>query len=484
MGGFAMNKDVWLKDYIKDPELINEVLNKISQSAPVFEKAFDLGPVPFILFNGNFELVKLNKKAEILMGHVAGKQIRNLVHHESLDLFDYFMKNFKASEESNQTLLWFFLKEKKHYIKFIVNRLSESLYQGVLIDESFGNETLRTLEIMGFKDYLTGLYNRRYFHAEMTRLDVKRNYPLGLIMADLNGLKLINDAFGHYLGDKMIQEVATVLLEACREDDIVARIGGDEFAVILANTDKSELEAFLKRIKDEISQKSLENINLSLALGFSVKTCQEDHFNKFFKRAEDMMYKDKLLNASSQRADIINGILSTLHEKHPRESHHSKNVSRYMVKFGEAMGFGADRLHKVESAGLLHDIGKIAIDYKVLEEKRTLHKEEEALVQTHSEIGYRILKNTVTFGDIAEIVLYHHERIDGTGYPRGLKGSLIPLESRMLNICDAYDAMISNDSYRRPLNKKSAVEELLEHSGSQFDPLLIDIFIRKVIHYL
>lgn len=478
-----MNKEVWLKDYIKDPQHIQEVLHKISESAPVFEKAFDLGPVPFILFNGTFELIKLNKKAELLMGNVKGIQLRNLVHHESLDLFDYFMKGFRTSDVDNQTLLWFLLKEKKRYIKFMVNKLNESLYQGILVDESFGNETLKTLEVMGFKDYLTGLYNRRYFHAEMTRLDVKRNYPLGLIMADLNGLKLINDAFGHHLGDQMIQEVAKVLLDVCREDDIVARIGGDEFAVILPNTEKLELEGLLKRIKDEILQRKIENIQLSLALGFSVKICQEDHFNKFFKRSEDMMYKDKLLNASSQRADIINGILSTLHEKHPRESHHSKNVSRYMVKFGEAMGFGADRLHKVESAGLLHDIGKIAIDYKVLEEKRTLFKEEQALVQTHSEIGYRILKNTVTFGDIAEIVLYHHERVDGQGYPRGLKGSLIPLESRMLNICDAYDAMISNDSYRRPLNKKKAVEELLSHAGSQFDPLLIDIFIRKVIHY-
>jgi diguanylate cyclase (GGDEF)-like protein len=478
-----MNKEAWLKDYIKEPELLSKVLIKISKNASVFEKAFDLGPVPFILFNKKLELIKLNKKAETLMGQVTGFELKNLIHSESIDLFAYFMNNFNNLESTKEVLLWFFLKEKKRYIKFIVSELNDTLYQGVLIDESFGNETMKNLKVMGFKDHLTGLYNRRYFHAEMTRLDVKRNYPMGLIMGDLNGLKLINDAFGHCLGDEMIQEVSQVLLSCCRKDDIVSRIGGDEFAVILPNTKKSELEGLLKRIKVEISERNVANIQISLAIGFSVKTSSEDHFNKFFKRAEDMMYKDKLLNASSQRGDIINGILSTLHEKHPRESSHSKNVSRYMVKFGEAMGFGADRLHKVESAGLLHDIGKIAIDYKLLEEKRKLLEEEQALVQTHSEVGYRILKNTVTFGDIAEIVLYHHERIDGRGYPRGLKGSLIPLESRMLNICDAYDAMVSNDSYRKPLSRKMAVEELLNHSAIQFDPLLLEIFIRKVIHY-
>lgn len=476
-----MDRELWLKKYITDPEVLKAAIMDLKERDQVYEKAFDLGPIPFMMLNEAMEIVKLNQRARDLLGNVLTLELVDLIHHESLGRYTNYLTCLKDKEESHPVHLWFFVNKEKKYINLTLKFLRHGLYQGILIDESFALKNIKHLEIKGFRDYLTGLYNRRFFHEEIQRLDVKRNYPLGLIMADLNGLKLVNDAFGHALGDEMIKAAADVLLKTCREDDIVARIGGDEFAVLLPQTEAVEIETLIQRIQREISGRVVGDIKLSLASGYSLKTSEKDDFNKFFKRAEDLMYKDKLLNSCSQRADIINGILSTLHEKHPREASHSKQVSQYMHALGKAMGFGAARLTKVESAGLLHDIGKIAIDYCLLEEKRPLTDAEVALVQTHSEIGYRILKNTVTFGDIAEIVLYHHERVDGGGYPRGLKGSAIPLEARMLNICDAYDAMVSNDFYRAPLTQEEAILELEHSAGKQCDVLLIEIFIRKII---
>jgi HD-GYP domain-containing protein (c-di-GMP phosphodiesterase class II) len=272
-----------------------------------------------------------------------------------------------------------------------------------------------------------------------------------------------------------------VLSKACREDDIVARIGGDEFAIILPKTEQTEINGLLDRIKTECKHENIEDIQLSIAMGSTIKKYQNDDFDHMFKRAEDEMYKDKLLSSSSQRIDIVNGILATLHEKHERESGHSKDVGDLMEEFGIAMGFGHARLNKVKSAGLLHDIGKISIDYSILELSRPLTNSEFEMVKKHSEVGYRILKATTNFGDIAEFVLYHHERVDGQGYPTGLKGSEIPLEARMLGICDAYSAMTSESFYKDKMTSEEAKEELLKNAGSQFDKLLVDIFISKVI---
>lgn len=476
-----MNKEFWLKKYIKDPKLLIEAIKDLESHDRGYIKAFDLGPMPRVIVDKDLNIVKTNLKAEKLLGHVAKNNLQDLIHHESIQSFMYFKNEFLKLNTEKQIYLWFFIGEEKKYISLTLSPLEKDLSQGIIIDESFTKETIENLEVKGFKDYLTGLYNRRFFHEEIQRLDVKRNYPLGLVMADLNGLKLVNDAFGHQQGDKLIKEVADVLTKTCREDDILARIGGDEFVVIIPKTEVLEMENLLKRIQSEVATRTVGDVQLSLATGYSLKTSEKEAFSHFFKRAEDLMYKDKLLNVSSQRADIIKGILSTLHEKHPTEALHSKNVSNYMVKFGEAMGFGKARLNKIESAGLLHDIGKIGIDYCLIEKPRFLNDIEMNVVQTHPEIGYRILKNTIIFGDIAEMILCHHEHVDGSGYPRGLRSNEIPLESRMLNICDAYDAMTSNEFYRESRNKDEAIAELKLCSGTQFDPLLLEIFITKVI---
>lgn len=335
---------------------------------------------------------------------------------------------------------------------------------------------------LNFHDQLTGLYNRRFFEEELKRLDVKRNYPLTLVMGDVNGLKLINDSFGHADGDKLLKSVAEVLRKGCRGDDIIARLGGDEFVILLPNTDTAETEQILKRINALASQKRVDSIELSISFGYETKHYEEKDIRELFKKAEDNMYKKKLFEGPSMRGKTIQTIIRTLHEKNSREEQHSYRVSELCKSMGEALGLREEEVQELKSVGLLHDIGKIAIDENILNKPDKLTTDEWEEIKRHPEIGYRILSTANGMAEMAEYVLAHHERWDGLGYPKGLKGEKLPLQPRIIAIADAYDAMTSSRSYRGALSKEMAIEELRKNAGTQFDPELVKLFIDKVIY--
>lgn len=474
-----------LKTYLKEKNCLElyddiEVISNQYLSDMYYKYAYQNSPVGHLILDGQLQVKQVNNLANLMLEKTTPFDFESLIHDDSIDLYKHYIEKVKGSSFSIPIHLYLDINGEKKYVK-LLSKSDHNMIQCILIDESFELCEKHALEVIGFRDYLTGLYNRRFFQEELIRLDVDRNYPIGLIMADVNGLKLINDAFGHNHGDDLIVETADILKTICREDDIVSRIGGDEFAIILSNTSKEEMQSLIQRLIEESESRTIGDIQISIAFGYSIKRFASDQFDQLFKRAEDEMYKHKLASSTSQRMDIINGIMKTLHGKHERELLHSNQVSQLMVKFAQAMGFGTARINNARSAGLLHDIGKIAIDYTILELDRPLTEEEMRQVQKHSEVGYRILKNTTIYGDIAKFVLYHHEQLDGSGYPRGLTEAEIPLESRMLAICDAYDAMTSKRFYKATMTKDEAIEELLKCSGKQFDKLLLEIFINKVL---
>lgn len=351
----------------------------------------------------------------------------------------------------------------------------------VFRDYTEKREKEKQIEYLNLHDHLTGLYNRRFFEEELKRLDTKRNLPLSILDIDVNGLKLTNDTFGHHEGDKILIKSAEAIKNNLRGDDIAARIGGDEFSVILPNCNNKEATAISNRFKEDIKDKSQIGIPFSLAIGINTKIKAEENIKDVLKKAESKMYENKLFSDQSKRREVIHTMLSTLHEKHPREEEHSKRVSELSLKIGKAINLKEDRLNLLKTAGLLHDIGKIAIDYSIIEKTGKLTETEYLEVKKHTEIGYRILKTSIEYEDIAKIVLYHHEKIDGEGYPEGIKGNEIPLESRIISIADAYDAMTSVRPYKFKIKKEDAIKELLKSSNTQFDQSLVKIFIDKVL---
>jgi diguanylate cyclase (GGDEF)-like protein/PAS domain S-box-containing protein len=334
---------------------------------------------------------------------------------------------------------------------------------------------------LSYHDQLTGLYNRRFFEEELRRLDVQRNYPITIVMGDVNGLKLINDSLGHAKGDELLKKVAKVIKKGCRTDDIIARLGGDEFVILLPKTDTIETECIIKRIKSLALKEKVDSIDISISFGYETKNDDEQEAHEIFKRAEDYMYKKKLFESPSMRSKTISAIISALHEKNKREEAHSRRVSSLCRSIGKALNLLDVEVEELKTIGLLHDIGKIAIEENILNKPGKLTVGEWEEIKRHPEIGYRILSTVNDMSEMANYVLAHHERWDGTGYPKGLKGSQIPLQSRIISIADAFDAMTSERSYRRALSEEVAIEEMLKTSGTQFDPELVKVFIEKVL---
>jgi len=340
---------------------------------------------------------------------------------------------------------------------------------------------MEKLEWVSNTDALTGLFNRRFYEDELKRLDTKRNLPMTIVMSDVNGLKLINDSFGHAIGDELLKKVAEVIKKACRADDIIARIGGDEFVILLPKTDASETEKIVQRVKDLLFEEKIGSIDISVSIGYETKKNEEETYQDIFKKAEDHMYQEKLFQSPSMRGKTLSVIINTLHEKNKREEAHSHRVSVLCKSMGEALGMSDNDIEQLKMVGLLHDIGKIAINETIINKTSDLTDDEWKEIKRHPEIGFRILSTVNDMSDMANYVLYHHERWDGNGYPKGLKGEEIPLVSRIITLAEAYDAMTSKSNYRSTLPDEQVIEELRRNSGLQFDPDLLCVFIEKVL---
>lgn len=336
---------------------------------------------------------------------------------------------------------------------------------------------------LSYHDSLTGLKNRRFYENELKRLDTADNLPFSVIMCDVNGLKLINDSFGHSSGDQFLMKAAETLQSACRPGDILARIGGDEFAVLLPKTHSEEALRIVKLMQQSASKIKIANIDLSISFGYETKTSNKQSLREVLANAENHMYRHKLYEHTSAKNKTIEIIMNTLFEKSNRESMHSNRVSSICYAIASKMNFDKDEVNKIRMAGLVHDIGKIGIHEDILNKPGKLTAEEREQINTHPEIGWRILSSSSELSELANFILNHHEKWDGTGYPNGTSGDKIPREARIIAVADSYDAMTSERTYRAALTREEAINELRRCSGTQFDAEIVAIFIEKVLPY-
>lgn len=352
----------------------------------------------------------------------------------------------------------------------------------VVRDITNRKEAEKKIRRLSFHDEVTDLYNRFYFEEELKRLDTKRQLPLSLIVGDMNGLKLVNDAFGHTRGDRRLKQMADVLKSCCREEDIIARWGGDEFAIILTQAGQTVADGVCKRIERACKKSGDGEIALSIALGTATKTDKEQDIKEVFDQAEDRMYRKKLVESPQAKRDMISSLEQSLLRKNYEAEEHAERLENLAVKFGQKLGLSSSTLDKLALLASLHDIGKVAIDDKIINKKCELSQEEWMEIKKHPEIGYRIAQASDDLTPIAEAILAHHEWWDGTGYPRGLQGKEIPLIARVIAIIDAYDVMTHGRPYKEAVSHEEAIEELREYSGIQFDPYLTDKFIELLTY--
>jgi len=303
-------------------------------------------------------------------------------------------------------------------------------------------------------------------------------------MGDINGLKLINDAFGHEHGDLLLRRAADIIKTCVGGRGVAFRIGGDEFAILMPRTNEEEAHEIIRNIVRECGSNSQEmdtEVNYtSISLGYATKYKDED-ISEIRRLAEGYMYRKKLLEQKSLHSSIITSIKTTMYEKSHETEAHAERLAALSIKLGIKMGLNEEQLTELELLATLHDVGKIGIDVRILKKTGDLDQAEWDQMKKHPEVGYRITQALPELRHISEYILSHHERWDGKGYPQGLAGENIPLLSRILSVVDAYDAMTKDRSYRRAISREEALRELQENAGTQFDPCVADVFIRKVL---
>lgn len=331
-------------------------------------------------------------------------------------------------------------------------------------------------------DQLTGIYNRNYYEEELRRLKSIPGVPLALTICDVDGLKIINDTMGHEQGDLLLKKVARILCESFPKGAMIARIGGDEFAIIMTPCTEKTAEEYCITLRDKIeAANEKSDIKISVSIGFAAGNTSECEIAALVKQADDNMYRDKMLHHSSSSNALVQTLKNALGERDFVTSGHADRMQYVAECFAQGLNLPERTVSDLSLLAQFHDIGKVGIPDAILFKPAALTPEEKAIMQKHSEIGHRIAESASILSDIGDLILKHHEWWNGEGYPLGLKGEEIPLECRILAIIDAYDAMINDRPYRRAMPVEAAVAELKKWAGIQFDPRLVEYFTNTII---
>jgi diguanylate cyclase (GGDEF)-like protein/PAS domain S-box-containing protein len=466
----------------------NKTITALQQTKELYRALVHASPVAVISLNNDLRIESWSSAAESLLGwsekETLGKDAALYFDQTDHKFMPYAVSAIKGESFYSLEHPCFCKDGTLIYTELSIAPLRNSggrVFGLVLVasDITERKQYEERLEHLSRHDQLTGLYNRAHFELELSRLGGISVYPLTIITADLDGLKLINDTLGHEHGDKMLSDCAALIRETLRKSDILARVGGDEFAVILPGTDENVGSVVAERIKAKINSYNLKNDSLPLSISLGMATADDARLSlaELYREADDMMYIDKLHTGAGAKSQIIKSLMATLAERDFITAGHALRMEEMCRQLGLKINLRQKQLGRLALLAQVHDIGKVGIPDQILLKNGPLNEEEWKIMRKHSEKGHRIASASADLPGIADLILKHHERWDGSGYPLGLRGKEIPVECRILAIVDAFDAMTSDRPYKQPRSIEDAVEELKNCAGSQFDPELVVLFL-------
>jgi diguanylate cyclase (GGDEF)-like protein/PAS domain S-box-containing protein len=460
----------------------------LKESEEKYSSYIENAPYGIFVVNNKGQYIEVNSFASALTGYSRDRLVKmsigDITAEESLTSAMHRFETLKSTGNVNAELKYIHEDGSIRWWTVDAVKLSEDRYLVFSIDITEKKDAEENLHYLSNHDFLTGLHNRRSFEAELQRLDMPSQLPLTIMFGDINGVKLVNDAFGHADGDRLIVDSAKILSSCCRKGDILARIGGDEFEILMPKTDNATALDILNRIYaalNEFDAKVPQDKFLhSVSLGFATKTTIDEDVSQISRIAEQYMYERKLLEHNSSHSAIISSIKAIMNEK----SHETAERAERLVVLSKAivirLNMSQTDRDRLELLATLHDIGKVGISERILTKQGKLSEDEWVEMRRYPEIGYRIAISAPDLIPIAESILCHHEWWDGRGYPQGLSGENIPLLSRILSIVVAYDAMTQGRPYRHAMTHEEAIAEIMKGAGTQFDPQIAQIMIENM----
>jgi len=449
-----------------------------------FLAVFMNSPLGMIQYDTNGRLVVYNDRFVQMIGikkeMIDEMNIRTLFGPHLLNVYES-SKNGIANRNRGTLFNPFFDQTIPVVVDFVPLFERKIVSGGILLIEDLRESIQKEDELKKLlkKDYLTDTYNRSAFDEDVLNFKAS-DLPIYFVLADINGIRVYNESFGFETGDQIIAYVASTIKSHMKENMKVYRVGGDEFGFFIKNANMNDAEELINLIHQDMENQPFE-FDVHISFGYADLENFNKPFQVVFKNAEKMLFSQKIYDGSSVSLRTVDVIMAALFEKSKRELNHSKRVSSMSYHIAKFMNIGKNFEEKVKLSGLLHDIGKINIDSSILNKVNDLNPEEWEIIKEHPRTGYMILNAVEEYRDIANIVLSHHERYDGSGYPRGLAGTYIPLEARVVAVADAYDAMTQDRTYRKSLSTAEAIQELRAGKGKQFDPNVVEIFITKVL---
>ena len=355
--------------------------------------------------------------------------------------------------------------------------------EGVVFDITEQKQREQQLLFLSEHDETTRLYNLMYFDKLCRRYNLEHTYPLSAVQCDVDGLRLINNAFGMDEGNALLIRVANLLARNCSPNDTLARTGDDDFTLFMPHTGPEAAEAFIRKATNDIAAENEREglpYHISLSFGYCSKQTPDEEVREMLKNAYSSLQNQKILHMQSSHSATLSSIMMALHARSEETEEHAQRLLELTAMVGRELNLSQKIMAELALFSKLHDIGKIGISDAILNKPGSLTEEEWTVMRKHSEIGYRIAISLEDIAHVANDILAHHERWNGNGYPQGLQGEAIPLPARILSIADAYDAMTQDRVYRKAMDKETALNEIRNQAGQQFDPAIVEVFLKTV----
>lgn len=471
----------------KDITAYQQANRELQDIGEKYRTIIHVSPVSVISLDTNCMIKSWSAASEKLLGwtenNTLDKDICQFLNDQNGTLRYYFEKAIEGNITNDLELACTRKNGSPVNLSIFLSPMRDhsGLVEGIVLialDITERKQIEERLKYLSFHDSLTGIYNRSYFENELEKLEGSREYPVAIISADLDGLKLVNDIFGHKEGDQYLKSCAALLQNILRDSDILARVGGDEFALILPRTNQNAAKKLITRIRNLFDQYNEEHtkLPLSISLGMAVSNNSKNFLEDIYTEADRAMYKDKLQRSNESRSKIVKALLSSHFNYDGINEGENEEVQLFSFKLGKSAGLAENQMADLALLAQIYNLGKIAVPDHILNKKGKLTEQEWEVIRQHVEKGYRISYASPELSGIADLLLKYREKWDGSGYPLGIKQKEIPPECRILSIVDAYIAMINDRPYRKAKKANEALEEIKYFAGTQFDPELVDKF--------